>query len=99
MKQNSEINFYSQSLGIVFSLLDSRLAAVTTDRIRRPRAPRRNYTAAFKRQVCEQVASGARRPSDICREHLLKEAVLLRWRKEHEKHGELAFAPRNIPGK
>ncbi len=41
-----------------------------------------------------QVASGEKRPAQLCREHNLDERVLLRWRKEYEARGEAAFTPR-----
>jgi transposase len=37
------------------------------------------------------VATGNKRPAQICREHNLSENVLLRWRKEYEERGEAAF--------
>jgi transposase len=30
--------------------------------------------------VCRQIASGERRPAQVCREHGLAESLLLRWR-------------------
>lgn len=53
---------------------------------------RRNHTREFKLQCCRQVATGEKRPAQICREHNLSESVLLRWRKEYEERGEAAFA-------
>ena len=44
--------------------------------------------------IARQVASGERRPAQICREHSLDESVLLRWRKEFDARGEAAFTPR-----
>lgn len=38
-----------------------------------------------------QVATGEKRPSQICREHKLAESVLLRWRHEYAERGEEAF--------
>ena len=52
---------------------------------------RRNHTREFKLQCCRQVATGEKRPAQICREHNLSESVLLRWRKEYEARGEAAF--------
>lgn len=40
-----------------------------------------------------QVASGAKRPAQICRAHGLAESLPLRWRREDEARGEAAFAP------
>ena len=43
---------------------------------------RRNHTREFKLQCCRQVATGQKRPAQICGEHNLSESVLLRWRKD-----------------
>ena len=53
--------------------------------------PRRNHTREFKLQCCRQVATGQKRPAQLCREHNLSQSVLLRWRKEYEARGEAAF--------
>jgi transposase len=50
----------------------------------------RTYTREFKLQCCRQVATGHRRPAQVCREHNLSESVLLRWRKEYDACGEEA---------
>ena len=50
----------------------------------------RTYTREFKLQCCRQVATGQRRPAQVCREHNLSESVLLRWRKEYDARGEEA---------
>jgi transposase len=55
---------------------------------------RRNYTKEFKLQCCPEIATGQKRPAQICREHNLAESVLLRWRREYEARGEAAFAHR-----
>jgi transposase-like protein len=39
-------------------------------------------------EVVRQIASGATRPAQACREHGRAERVLLRWRHEHEARGE-----------
>jgi len=52
---------------------------------------RRKHTREFKLECCRQVATGRKRPAQICREHNLSESVLLRWRKEYERRGEEAF--------
>lgn len=61
-------------------------------------APRRNHTREFKLQCCRQVATGEKRPAQICREHDLSESVLLRWRKEYEARGEAAFTEKELSG-
>ncbi len=54
----------------------------------------RNFSREFKFDVVHQIASGAKRPAQVCREHHLAETVLLRWRREYEERGEAAFTPR-----
>jgi transposase len=53
----------------------------------------RVHSREFKLEVCRQVASGERRPAQVCREHQLSEGLLLRWRHEYEARGDGAFAP------
>jgi transposase len=53
--------------------------------------PGRTHSRDFKLSVCRQVASGERRPAQVCREHGLAESLLLRWRKEYRERGEAAF--------
>ncbi len=56
--------------------------------------PGRDHSREFKLECCRQVASGQKRPAQVCREHNLAESVLLRWRKEYEARGEAAFTER-----
>ncbi len=56
--------------------------------------PGRTRSREFKLLIVRQVASGEKRPAQLCREHNLDESVLLRWRKEYEARGEAAFTPR-----
>ncbi len=43
------------------------------------------------------MATGQRRPAQVCREHNLSESVLLRWRKEYDARGEeAAFAEKQL---
>jgi transposase len=58
----------------------------------------RTYTREFKLDLVRQVATGQKRPAQICREHNLAESVLLRWRKEYEAHGEAAFTEKQLSG-
>ncbi len=44
----------------------------------------RVHSREFKLSVVRQVASGERRPAQVCREHGLAEGLLLRWRREYE---------------
>jgi transposase-like protein len=54
--------------------------------------PGRIHSREFKLSVVRQVATGEKRPAQVCREHQLAESLLLRWRKEYEVRGEAAFA-------
>src|SRR3982750_3376798 len=53
---------------------------------------RRNPTREFKLQCCRQLATGRKRPAQICRKRNLAESVLLRRRRPYEARGEAAFA-------
>lgn len=53
----------------------------------------RVHSREFKLQVVRQVASGEKRPAQICREYGLAERLLLRWRKEYAARGAAAFGP------
>jgi len=52
---------------------------------------KRVHSREFKLEVVRQVASGEKRPAQICREHGLADSVLSRWRKEYQEKGEAAF--------
>ena len=58
----------------------------------------RVHSREFKLSVVRQVATGERRPAQVCREHGLAESLLLRWRHEYEARGEAAFTPRQPDG-
>jgi transposase-like protein len=58
----------------------------------------RTFTREFKLEVVRQIESGAKRPAQVCREHHLAETVLLRWRREYEERGEVAFTPHALDG-
>jgi transposase len=53
----------------------------------------RVHRREFKLTVVRQLASGEKRPAQICREHNLAESVVSRWRKEYDQRGEEAFLP------
>jgi len=55
------------------------------------RSPR-TFAREFKLDLCRQIQSGQKRPAQLCREHQLTEGLLLRWRREYERHGEAAFS-------
>jgi transposase len=52
---------------------------------------KRIHSREFKLEVVRQVASGEKRPAQICREYGIAESVLSRWRKEYQEKGENAF--------
>ncbi|GLV54089.1 transposase [Dictyobacter sp. S3.2.2.5] len=52
---------------------------------------KRQHSPEFKLEVVRQVASGEKRPAQVCREHGLAESVLSRWRKGYQERGEAAF--------
>src|SRR5204863_1072801 len=52
---------------------------------------KRVHSREFKLEVVRQVASGEKRPAQICREYGLADSVLSRWRKEYQEKGEAAF--------
>jgi transposase len=58
----------------------------------------RTFTREFKLDVVRQVASGAKRPAQACREHQLSASLLAHWRKEYGERGEAAFTPRSLDG-
>ena len=58
----------------------------------------RTFTREFKLDLVRQIASGAKRPAQVCREHQLGESLLARWRREYEERGEAAFRPRARDG-
>jgi transposase len=54
---------------------------------------KRMHSREFKRDVVRQIATGQKRPAQVCREYGLAESVLSRWRKEYQQRGESAFLP------
>ena len=52
---------------------------------------KRVHSREFKLEVIHQLASGEKRPAQICREYGLADSVLSRWRKEYQEKGEAAF--------
>jgi transposase len=53
--------------------------------------PGRNHTREFKLEVVRQIASGEKRPAQVCREYRLADSVISRWRKQYAERGEAAF--------
>lgn len=58
----------------------------------------RTFTREFKLDLVRQIASGAKRPAQVCREYQLGDSLLARWRREYEERGEAAFTPRILDG-
>lgn len=58
----------------------------------------RTHSREFKLELMHQLASGARRPAQVCREHGLANSVLARWRAEYAERGEAAFVAREPEG-
>jgi transposase len=52
---------------------------------------KRQHGREFKLDVVRQVASGHKRPAQVCREYGLADSVLSRWRREYQERGEAAF--------
>lgn len=52
---------------------------------------KRVHSREFKLEVVRQVASGEKRPAQVCREYGIADSVLSRWRKEYQEKGENAF--------
>jgi len=53
--------------------------------------PGKQYDPAFKRKVVQDVASGAKRPTQACREYGISDSVLHRWRQEYQARGDNAW--------
>ena len=58
--------------------------------------PGRTYSREFKLTVVRQLASGEKRPAQICREHTLANSLVSRWRQEYEARGEEAFSTKQV---
>ena len=54
---------------------------------------KRQHSRELKLEVVRQVASGHKRPAQVCREYGLADSVLSRWRREYQERGEAAFLP------
>src|SRR5213080_1520515 len=53
----------------------------------------RPHSREFKLLIVRQLASGEKRPAQVCREHNLAASMVARWRQEYDARGEAAFAP------
>ncbi len=52
------------------------------------------HSRAFKLQVVREELTGAKRPSQLCREYGISASVLCKWRKAYAERGEAAFTAR-----
>lgn len=53
----------------------------------------RPHSREFKLTIVRQLASGEKRPAQVCREHNLAASMVSRWRQEYDLRGDAAFAP------
>ena len=53
----------------------------------------RTHSREFKLSIVRQLASGEKRPAQVCREHNLAPSMVARWRQDYDARGEAAFAP------
>ncbi len=53
----------------------------------------RPHSREFKLLIVRQLASGEKRPAQVCREHNLAASMVARWRQAYDARGEAAFAP------
>ena len=56
---------------------------------------KRMHSREFKLEVVRQIATGQKRPAQVCREYGLADSLLSRWRKEYQERGEAAFLPQS----
>jgi transposase len=61
--------------------------------------PGRNFSRQFKLECIRQVATGQKRPAQICHEHGLAQSVLLRWTNEYEARAEATFTEKQPPSR
>jgi len=59
---------------------------------------KRVHSREFKLEAVRKIASGEKRPAQICREYGLAESVVSRWRKEYQEKGEAAFQTIPVEG-
>jgi transposase len=58
--------------------------------------PGRTFSREFKLTIVRHLASGEKRPAQICREHNLSNSMVSRWRQEYDARGEEAFAAKQL---
>ena len=50
-----------------------------------------------KLMIVRQLASGEKRPAQVCREHQLAHSVVSRWQREYQTYGDKAFSTQARP--
>ncbi len=53
----------------------------------------RSHSREFKLMIVRQLASGEKRPAQVCREHNLAASMVAGFRQEYDARGEAAFVP------
>ena len=56
----------------------------------------RTHSREFKLEICRQLATGEKRPAQVCREHRVAESLVHKWRKEYTERGDAAFTPKQL---
>ena len=51
----------------------------------------RTFSPEFKLRVVMEVVTGVKRPSEVCREHRIKDSLLLKWRKQFAENAAQVF--------
>jgi len=51
----------------------------------------RKFTPEFKVRVVLEILTGAKRPSEVCREHHLKDSLVLKWRRTFAENAARVF--------
>ena len=51
----------------------------------------RSFSPEFKVRVVLEIITGAKRPSEVCREHRLKDSLVLKWRKTFAENAVRVF--------
>jgi transposase-like protein len=51
----------------------------------------RKFSPQFKLQIVREVEDGAKRITEICREHSLSDSIVRRWSEQYRERGAEAF--------
>ena len=51
----------------------------------------RTFSPEFKLRVVLEIITGVKRPSEVCREHRLKDSLVLKWRKTFAENAVRVF--------